>query len=146
MNALTSSVLTKYAEWDRYSEKFGFVSLSRESVRSLLGEIDDEKLEGLGKELGGVMTRDLTLQVFKRMSVETYLSSLRLLSKYSNLAEYDAETAGRDYVVTVHHQLGRKWSIWLKPFISEGVKRAIGVTPQFEVGDKSLVFRFSVPS
>jgi len=35
-NALISSILAKYIEWDRYAEKFGRVSLPNEALRAII--------------------------------------------------------------------------------------------------------------
>ena len=52
INSLLTSILVKYAEWDRYAEKFGLVSLTRADSKSLLKAIDENKLSGktLAKE------------------------------------------------------------------------------------------------
>jgi hypothetical protein len=35
-NALISAVLTKYAEWDRYTESFGVISLPRNGLKLII--------------------------------------------------------------------------------------------------------------
>jgi hypothetical protein len=40
-NSLLTSIVVKYAEWDRYAEKFGLVSLTQAASRSILEAIDD---------------------------------------------------------------------------------------------------------
>ena len=36
VNALISSIMTKYAEWDRYNERFGVISIKRDAFRSII--------------------------------------------------------------------------------------------------------------
>ena len=40
-NSLLTSIIVKYAEWDRYGDKLGLVSLTRADTKSILGAIDD---------------------------------------------------------------------------------------------------------
>lgn len=39
-NALISSILTKYAEWDRYVESFGFISMPRNGFKLIIDALD----------------------------------------------------------------------------------------------------------
>ena len=39
-NALISSILAKYVEWDRYAEKFGRVSLPHEALKLLSRQLN----------------------------------------------------------------------------------------------------------
>jgi hypothetical protein len=43
-NALISSILAKYVEWDRYSQKFGFVSLPSEALKAIIEATEPDKL------------------------------------------------------------------------------------------------------
>ena len=52
INSLLTSIIVKYAEWDRFAENFGLVSLTRTDTRSILGALDDNKLSQIGKDLG----------------------------------------------------------------------------------------------
>ena len=49
VNALISSIMTKYAEWDRYNERFGVISIKRDAFRSILGMIEDDKIIRVSK-------------------------------------------------------------------------------------------------
>ena len=37
-------LLKKYVEWDKYADRFGYVTLTRESLRRILQATDDNKL------------------------------------------------------------------------------------------------------
>ena len=43
-NALISSILAKYIEWDRYAEKFGRVSLPSEALKAIIEATEQDKL------------------------------------------------------------------------------------------------------
>ena len=52
---------------------------------------------------------------------------------------------GREYVVVMHHDLGRKWSLFMKNILEEGIKRTLNLMPKFDITDSSVVFRFINP-
>ena len=39
VNALISMIMTKYAEWDRYTERFGSITIKLQAFREMLEEI-----------------------------------------------------------------------------------------------------------
>ena len=74
VNALISGMTTKYAEWDRYTERFGFVSLTGELFSSLLDIADEDKIIEVGKRLGGRLPKEVILFFFKKVNLETFLA------------------------------------------------------------------------
>jgi len=85
VNALISSIMTKYAEWDRFRERYATISLSPHGLCAFLESVDDEKIEIISRELGASLTREFILFVFKKINLETYLSYLSLLCRYGDL-------------------------------------------------------------
>jgi hypothetical protein len=52
VNSLISTALTKYAEWDRYAESIGFISLQRNEFKLIIDSLDDEKIKRIAEETG----------------------------------------------------------------------------------------------
>ena len=49
-NALISSILVKYIEWDRYAKKFGHIVFPKEALKSIIDMTEPGKLEAATKE------------------------------------------------------------------------------------------------
>ena len=144
VNSLVSSIITKYAEWDRYAETFGFISVARLGFNSIIESVDDEKLKQIAQELGSRQAQELIMFWFKKMTPETYLAFLSLFCRYSGAAKYEIETDERNYTITLHHELGEKWSIFLA-HLTAGIFDTLKITPKFDVTKNSVVFRFFIP-
>ena len=127
INSLLTSIIVKYAEWDRYAEKFGLVSLTRTDTESILGAIDDNKLSQIGQDLGKQALKELMMLWFKKIDVESVLEEISLWCKYTGNARYDLETDGRNYTITLNHEIGEKWSNLIGHLISEGIKTELGI-------------------
>jgi hypothetical protein len=52
VNTLISAILTKYTEWDRYTESFGFISLPRNGLKLILDSLDDETIKQIAERIG----------------------------------------------------------------------------------------------
>ena len=145
VNALITSIMTKYAEWDRYTERFGYMTISKDLFTSVLGAADDAKLIQAALELGARLPKEVILFFFKELNVDTFLAYMTLTCKYGHIAENEVQTHGRDYTVTIHHDLGEKWSNYLSSFVGQTMKKQLGITPHFDVIKNSVVTRFTAP-
>ncbi len=143
VNSLVSQILTKYADWDRHAEKFGFVMITRDGFRSLIEAIPDERLAKVGPELGSTNPREMTLFWFKRLGAQPFLQYLALYCRYGRIGEYEVETDDHTYTITIHHELGAKYSNYLADFFSAAVRSVINVPATVERGRNAIVLRFS---
>lgn len=145
VNALISSILAKYAEWDRYADRFGFVTITRDGFRSFIEAIEDDRLVEIAEELGARNPREMTLFWFKRLSLRTFLRYLSIYSRYGRIGEYEVEAAGGSHTITLHHDLGRKYSLLLARFLKRALETIAKVSPQLSVGENALAIRFTSP-
>ncbi|MEK0325374.1 MAG: hypothetical protein QQN63_06680 [Nitrosopumilus sp.] len=143
VNALISTMMIKYAEWDRFADKFGYVTLTSETFKTILEITDEKKLSELAKVMGARLPKEVMLFWFKKTDLEAFLSYIDLYGKYSGLFQYELDKEGDRYTITAHHELGENWSTFLKIFIGEAMKDTLGIIPEFEVSKSSIVARFS---
>jgi hypothetical protein len=143
VNSLVSQVLTKFAEWDRHAEKFGFVMITRDGFRSLIEAIPDERLARVGPELGSTNPKEMTLFWFKRLGVDPFLRYLALYCRYGRIGEYEVEREASTYTITIHHELGAKYSSYLADFFGAAVRSVVGVPATIERGRNAIVVRFT---
>src|SRR5215469_15167346 len=144
VNALISSIMTKYAEWDRYNERFGVISIKRDAFRSILGMIEDDKIIRVSKEIGAQIPKQFILFWFKKTTLETYLEYMSLVCRYAEFAQYEVDTDGNNYTMTLLHDLDEKWSLFLKNWIEQGMKTTIGIIPLFDVSKNSVIVKFRI--
>jgi hypothetical protein len=145
VNTLLSSILTKYAEWDRFEEKYGFMHLTRELFKIVLQTVDEEKLMRISKEFyGGGGPKEFLTFRSKRINIETALEHISAACKYAGLAQCDIALQGKEYILTIHHELGQKWSEYLAFIWGQGLmKTTLGLPVEYEVTKNSIVIRFS---
>jgi hypothetical protein len=131
VNALIGSIFTKYAEWDRFTEKLRFVSASPLLFRELLSMLSDEEIVELASEMGQRQPIEWAKFWFKKLDVEAFIGLFSLFCTYGGYGEYELETDGREYTMIVHHDLGEKWSLYLENLIRATSEKAFGIKPQF---------------
>jgi hypothetical protein len=145
INSLVTSLITRYAEWDRYIEKIGFISLPREVIKLVVDSIDDEKIRQLAEGFGSRHGEEYMMFWSKRLSPDMFLDQLALFCRYAGLARYEIYSDEGDHVIVLHHELGRKWSIFLSHKLTQVMKNTIKVIPRFDITEHSVVLKFFIP-
>jgi hypothetical protein len=144
-NSLISSILTKYAEWDRYTEKVGFISLPRDGFKLIINSVDEQEIKKLAEEVGSRQPQELLMFWFKKKTLDAILEGLSLYCRYGGIAKYEIETSGEECIIALYHEINKKWSIFLGYLITQGMKDMLDIMPKFEVTEYSVVFRFPIP-
>ena len=145
VNSLISTALTKYAEWDRYAESIGFISLPKNEFKLIIDSLDDEKIKRIADETGSRLSKELMMFIFKKITRDTLLSQISLWFRYTGAGTYEIETDERNYTIVIHHELSRKWSTYVAHFASQALKSTLGVVPKFNITEYSVVIEFFVP-
>jgi hypothetical protein len=145
VNSLISTALTRYAEWDRYAESFGLICLPRNGFKLIIDSLDDETIKRVAEELGSRSPKELMMFISKEMTLDAFMSLGSLFSRYAGFGAEELEINERNYTLVIHHDLGRKWSIYLAHLGSQGFKSILGVLPKFHITEYSVVFEFFVP-
>jgi hypothetical protein len=142
VGTLLSTILRKYVDWDRLIEKYGFISLPNAVFKSLLDEVDADKIARIGKE-SGKSFRERLLFWFKEANVQSLIALILITYRYSGLAKCEYQKFGDDYVITLKHELGRKWSIYTRELLRTALNEILAKTAETEITDSSVMVRFS---
>ena len=141
VGALISTILTKYSQWDRYTERFDMITFRQETLKAILEATDDNVLIKKAREIGAKVPKEFLMFWFKKADLKTYLQYLELLCNYRGFARYEFEDNGDEYVITLLHNMGEKWSKFLKFLMEEGIMTNIGTLPRFDVSKGSLIIK-----
>ncbi len=142
VNALLSTILTKYSEWDRNAEKFGITSLTEQAFRGILASTDDETLLKTARELGARVPKEFILFWFKRVTMETFLNYVAPTCKYGGIGACESEADGGNYVLTIQPDFGEKWSMFTRYFLEEGVRNCLGLEVEFDTSKNGVFAKF----
>ena len=145
VNALISSIMAKYAGWDRYTEKFRYISIPGTIFRALLDLADENALATAAERLGDELPKEITSFWFKKSNLETYLQYISNAAEYGNALEAEIESERGNYTISIHHEYGKKWSTALKHFHDKAIRTYLKTIPHFETTESTVTIRFQVP-
>lgn len=142
VNALVSSLLSKYAEWDRYAERFGFISVSRQAFSALVGAIEDEKLMDIAENFAPTASREVALHWFKQVNFDAFFRFILAVFRYGRLGEHHVEARPEGDTLTLHHELGRKWSVLLSRSLQTSFESIAKVSPRVSLEENTFTLSF----
>lgn len=136
LNALTIQVLSKYVTFDRIEENLEAISLSKSLFVGMLDKVETSEMEFLGRELGSKLAK----QAFAFLNLDFGIEGLiegyfRPLSLYSNWYNLNVVGVGANRKLLFKHQLGPKWSVFLKAYLAATLESATGKKPTITVTD-----------
>lgn len=142
ISSVISSALTKYAEWDRLADRVGFVTFTGSFMRDIVEYVPDEDLRKMVQKTYGNWMKELTMFWFKEANFETFLSTVKLLNKYTRVTECEIHAEGRNYTMNFHHEPSRKLSLVIWTLLEQAFSE-LGIRPTHEIGDNYLKVSFT---
>ncbi|MGD0145322.1 MAG: hypothetical protein ABSB53_00505 [Nitrososphaerales archaeon] len=145
VNALASSIISGYFDWDKKAREFGFISLHKPIFMRLIEELDDETLDRIGREVMASTWKEMAEFWLQDSSPEKMLEVLSMRSKINPSRLRTRITREENkYTIILRHDFGPKWSIVEKSALQEFVRKTFLVEPQISQGESVVMARFTV--
>lgn len=144
-NALVSRLVTRFLEWDRFADRYGYIALPTSSFRTLVGLLDDRQLEQFGKDSGSRNAAAIAQFWFKRLDLETFLRFLAISAKYGRIWHYEVARKGGHVVLTIHNDIGPTYAAAHREYFDQAIRQILEVVPTVRQRGDSIVFTFPEP-
>jgi len=138
-NTLVNQLLKQFAEFDRYAKRINTIKLSSSVFRGMLSAVDTEKIIEVAKAAGSSIPQAFVTAKTGKMDLVSLLDHVRSLATYAHLCEYSESVDSHAHVVTLIHDYGLNWSIFLVHYVT-AMFELIGISPKVEMSDRSVSF------
>jgi hypothetical protein len=140
-NTVLVRALDRFIEWELPAERFGFLSMDRDSLQLLLKSVEPGKLALIAEQAGRKNSRDIALYWYGKYDAETIARGFQEIFSYGRFADCRVESAATGWTVTLRHSLGREWTTWLHHYLDAVLRETLGLRAGFDVSDRTIVFR-----
>jgi hypothetical protein len=144
VNADINSILNRHFEWDKKKREFGIAKIPKSLLKSILEGCDDETLARIGREVAPVLGQEMTEFWIQDSSPDGILDLAAGWSKFNPNFQTKVTREEGAYTITLHHDLGLRWSIITKNALQEFVKESFHVEPRISAGESVVRTRFKV--
>ena len=115
-------------------------------LKLFVESLGDEKIIEIRQQIASRYIQEFIMFWYKKISLSTFFDAMTLFCRYSGIAKYEmVKTEERAFIVTMHHNLGIKWSKSLQCLLDEGLKKTFKINAKFDITESSVVFQFFVP-
>jgi hypothetical protein len=146
VNNLTNQILRKWVNFDRYLQDFGYVMLSVHDFLRALNSFDDAMVKNLASESGRRFPKDLILFTGQKNDLRTCVKFVEtILCDYMRWASYHNSSTDSEFVITLRHNYGNKWSMALEATLGEMFETNVGIMPKFTVTESTVLMTIPKP-
>lgn len=140
VNNLTNQILRKWVNFDRYVQDFGYIMLSVHDFIRGLNALDETSTKSLAAETGRRFPKDLMLFMGQKIDTKTCIWFVEsIICDYMKWSAYHASSNQTEYVITLRHNYGQKWSMSLEVMLLALFETNAKVIPKFTVTESTVL-------
>lgn len=117
LNTLANQIFGTFAEFDTYAERFGILKISTDTFRRILMAVPQKELAILASNCGSQEAKEFILFKWKEVNQETVTDFIKTYFGYCGYGQCDMESRGGKTMISIHHDLGEKGSLYLRHFL-----------------------------
>jgi hypothetical protein len=146
VNNLTNQILRKWVNFDRYVQDFGYVMFSVHDFLRGLNTFDEDEIRSLGVETGKRFPKDLILFMGQKNDIKNCIKFVEsIFCDYMKWATYHNSSTETEFVITLRHNYGAKWSVSLESILQSMFEANTGKNPRFTVTDSTVLMTIQKP-
>ena len=143
-NQFISNTLKWRVSIDPLIPTFDGIMFGRETFKSIIGIVDTDSLEIAGWELGKkhfVISRTLFESRGEELSFVRYISEV--LDEHARWFRIEGGVSETSKKMTIHHNFGVKWSMFLKSYLSSAYEVVSGAKLFITTNDTFVKIKFA---
>jgi predicted DNA-binding ribbon-helix-helix protein len=148
VNTLVSQIARQHTSWHSMAAYAGFISVRKPFITKVMESQDEEKIKSLASYVARSSNKDFILMLRGKYNIHSALDIVETwvrISGYSythNIENLDYSNRAHRFVI--HHDMGRKWSLYLAELYKNLFEDFEVSNAQFGLTDTTLVFRVVV--
>ena len=140
VNTMVNHLLINYAEFGRYAQRAHSLNLTQKTFVEILAAASEETLVTAGQNAGKSAPLAMISSKSGEVTVNAVLEYIQDLSAHANLFEFNETTEHGHWTITLLHELGNKWSLFLANYFAEAFKTA-GAEPKITSSERAVTIR-----
>ncbi len=143
LNTLANQIFGNYVELERYMGKFGVLMMSHDAFSSILDVLDEKQIIPLASDIGSKEPKEFILFKWKDVNSEFVTDFITIYFEHCGYGTCDLEQTESEIVISIHHKLGKKGTIFLKTFLESLIQSTLEQSCKTITTEESVTIRFS---
>jgi len=111
INSLVNSILGRYVSLERHAKDIELISLTKRAVTQIFSKMDDETIEQLANEVGGVVHKELVFLKFDELTFDNLMHVLVINATRYGSVKYNSKNS--KHHLAIHHGVCNEFSKFL---------------------------------
>jgi hypothetical protein len=138
LNTLVNQILREYIEWYANAPKVGYLVVRKSLMLAMLEKFSEDQIRHLAK-LTAKQSREINLLFTSEYNIDSALKVIEYKMRLSGYV-YRKDVNDKQYVYTVEHGMGPKWSLYLAELFAAEFQE-VNHKAEFEKLDNLLAFK-----
>ncbi len=142
VNSIIDIIVAKYVYNDRFYTGSQLLSISPNTITSLLAMLDDDDIIKAGKLAGGTQARDNLLMRGMRLdfpSIKWFIEEI--MTKYAGWFSCNYHQVNGVHMFHLRHVLDKKWSLFVQSYLEAMVENIMDINVDAVVSDNTVTLR-----
>jgi hypothetical protein len=142
LNSLVSKIFTNHLQWEKYERKVGLLPMTRTFLKEVINQLSEEQIVGLAQRAEKETFKNILAFMKESHSIDDFIYILRTWLTVSWM-QLNIEKRNGSYRFHIQHDLGIKWSLYVKILVSELSEDILNERVQVKITEStiSLVFK-----
>jgi hypothetical protein len=118
LNNYVAKIFSNHIQWERYERKVGLLPMTEAFLSEVLNQLNDQQIVNLAQKLEKQKFRNILAFMKDSHDVDDFVEVMRAWLTVSWMQQ-NIEVRDDKYYFKIQHNLGSKWSLYVKTLISE---------------------------
>ena len=142
LNSLVTKIFANHIQWEKYERKVGLLPMTRTFLKEVVNQLSEEQIASMAQRTEKETFKNILTFMRESHSIEDFIFILRTWLNVSWM-QHNIEQKDDYYRFHIQHDLGIKWSIYVKILVSELSEDILNRKVQVKISAStiSLVFQ-----
>src|ERR671933_745025 len=141
LNAFVYKIFLNHVQWEKYERKVGLLPMTKPFLKEVINQMTDEQIINLAQRIEKNTFKNILTFMRSNHDIDNFIEILRTWLTVSWM-QHNIENKNGSYLFNIHHDLGIKWSLYVKTLVSELCQDVLDKAVDIKIDDNliSLVF------
>lgn len=142
LNNYVAKIFSNHLQWERYERKVGLLPMTESFLSEVLNQLTDQQIVNLAQKLEKQKFRNILAFMRDSHDVDDFVEVMRAWLTVSWMQQ-NIEVRNGKYYFKIQHNLGAKWSLYVKTLISELSYDILGRKADISTVGDTILFVFA---
>ena len=141
LNSLVTKIFANHIQWEKYERKVGLLPMTRTFLEEVINQLSEEQIAGLAQKAEKETFKNILTFMRESHSIEDFIFILRTWLNVSWM-QHNIEERDGYYRFHIQHDLGIKWSLYVKILVSELSEDILNKKVQVKISASTVTLVF----